>query len=236
MKRISQIALAGLLCVAPSAIAQNADQNTAGPSRNQLKLRLTEPRDGAQISGSTIRVAVDYNKTSFGEGQGTKFGDKNFPMAIFDVYVDNALKQTLRGGETNVAIINDIPAGKHKIVVMAKNISNEVIDRAEVNVVNMEATAATTSNDTIASSSMGQASASDANRGASASSNSTDTTAPSSSSMPSRSDDTNTSRTDTNTTSNSSMPRTASHAPEAALLGLGLVAGGLLLMNARRAR
>ncbi|MEO8190531.1 MAG: hypothetical protein ABI682_09315 [Acidobacteriota bacterium] len=235
MKRIVEIALTGLLCVAPCAIAQNADQNTAGPSRNQLKLRLTEPREGAQISGSTIRVAVDYNKTSFGEGQGTKFGDKNFPMAIFDVYVDNALKQTLRGGETNVAIINDIPAGNHKIVVMAKNISGEVIDRAEVNVVNMEATAATTtSNDTTASSSMGQASASDANRGASASSNSTDTTAPSSASMPSSSYNTNTSRTDTNTTSNSSMPRTASHAPEAALLGLGLVAGGLLI--ARRAR
>ncbi|MEP7131916.1 MAG: hypothetical protein ABI914_02050 [Acidobacteriota bacterium] len=31
-------------------------------------------------------------------------------------------------------------------------------------------------------------------------------------------------------------PRTATHAPEAALLELGLVAGGLLLLIARRAR
>src|ERR1017187_1945570 len=80
-KRAStQIALAGLLCFAPMALAQNADQNSAGPTRNQLQLRLTEPREGAQITGSSVRVAVDYTKTSFGEGQGTKFGDKNFPM------------------------------------------------------------------------------------------------------------------------------------------------------------
>ena len=232
MKRISQLALAGILCLAPYAAAQNADQNTAGPSRNQLKLRLTEPREGAQISGSSIRVAVDYNKTSFGEGQGTKFGDKNFPMAIFDVYVDNTLKQTLKGGEANVAVINDIPAGKHKIVVMAKNISNEVIDRAEVNVTNTEAVAATSTDTT---STVAQTAPSDANRGASASSNTTDTTAPSSSSMPSRSYDAGTNpSTTTDTSRTSSMPRTASHAPEAALLGLALVAGGLLV--ARRAR
>ncbi len=230
MKKISQLALAGILCLAPYAAAQNADQNTAGPSKNQLKLRLTEPREGAQISGSSIRVAVDYNKTSFGEGQGTKFGDKNFPMAMFDVYLDNALKQTLKGGESNVAVINDVPPGKHKIVVMAKNISNEVIDRAEVNVTNTEAMAATTTTDTTAATTA----PSDTNRSASASSNTTDTTAPASSSMPSRSYDTAPAPSTTDTNRTSSMPRTASHAPEAALLGLALVAGGLLV--ARRAR
>ncbi|MEP6801551.1 MAG: hypothetical protein ABJC07_06415 [Acidobacteriota bacterium] len=230
MKKVSQLVLTGLLCLAPCALAQNADQNTAGPSRNQLKLRLTEPKDGARISGSTIRVAVDFNKTSFGEGQGTKFGEKNFPMPIFDVYVDNTLKQTLRGGENNVATINDVPAGNHKIVVMAKNISNEVIDRAEVNVVNAEATAATTTDTT---STARETTTYDANRSsASTSSNSTDTTSPSSSSMPSRSYDTN--RTDSTSNRSSSMPRTASNAPEAALIGLALVAGGLLV--ARRAR
>ncbi len=230
MKKVSQLVLTGLLCLAPYALAQNADQNTAGPSRNQLKLRLTEPREGARISGSTIRVAVDFNKTSFGEGQGTKFGEKNFPMPIFDVYVDNTLKQTLRGGESNVATINDVPAGNHKIVVMAKNISNEIIDRAEVNVVNAEATAATTTDTT---STARETTTYDANRSsASTSSNSTDTTSPSSSSMPSRSYDTN--RTDSTSNRSSSMPRTASNAPEAALIGLALVAGGLLV--ARRAR
>ena len=232
MKKVSQLALAGLLCLAPCALAQNADQNTAGPTRNQLKLRLTEPREGARITGSTIRVAVDYNKTSFGEGQGTKFGEKNFPMPFFDVYVDNTLKQTLRGGEANVAVITDVPAGNHKIVVMAKNISNEVIDRAEVNVVNAEATAAATTTDATASPT-GQISTDDANRGASTSSNSTDTTSPSSSSMPSRSYDTR-NQSDTTASRSNSMPRTASNAPEAALLGLALVAGGLLV--ARRAR
>lgn len=218
-KRVIQLALAGVLCVAPFVAAQNADQNTAGPSKNQLKLRLTEPREGAQISGSTIRVAVDYNRVIFGEGQGTKFGEKNFPMPLFDVYVDNTLKQTLKGGENNVAVIEGIPSGSHKIVVMAKNISNEVIDRAEVNVTNTAAAAASTdtSSSTTASS--------DYNRSTSAPSNPPEAAAPPSSSMPAR-PDTTTADTTTTRTSNS-LPKTGSSAPDAAVLGLTLLVGGL---------
>lgn len=227
MRKISTLAIAGVLCLAGWAAAQNADQNTAGPSKNQLKLRLTEPLEGAQISGSTIRVAVDYNRTIFGAGQGTRFGEKNFPMPLFDVYVDNTLKQTLKGGESNVAVIDGIPAGTHKVVVMAKNISGEIIDRAEVNVTNTEATVSST---VAPAPAPAETTTSDYNRNTSASSKSTDTPAPSASSAPTRSYATDT----TPTRGSDTLPATGSSAPDAAVLGLALVAGGLWI--ARRAR
>ena len=218
MRKISTLALAGVLCVAGWAAAQNADQNTAGPSKNQLKLRLTEPREGAQISGSTIRVAVDYNTTIFGAGQGTKFGEKNFPMPLFDVYVDNTLKQTLKGGESNVAVIEGIPPGRHKVVVMAKNISNEIIDRAEVNVTNTEATVSST------------VAPAPAPAETTTYSSNTSAPAPPPPSAPVRSYATDT----TPTRQSDTLPTTGSSAPDAAVLGLALVAGGLWI--ARRAR
>jgi LPXTG-motif cell wall-anchored protein len=121
------------------AAAQNADLNTAGPTANTLQLKLTEPAEGATITGTQVRVGLSYNQAAFGKGQGTKFGEANFPLPIFEIYLDNDLRQTLKGTDANIALIENVPPGAHKIVVMAKNISNEVIDRKEVNVTTVPA-------------------------------------------------------------------------------------------------
>jgi LPXTG-motif cell wall-anchored protein len=126
------------------ALAQNADYNTAGPTANTLQLKLTEPAEGATITGTQVRVGLSYNQAAFGKGQGTKFGEANFPLPIFEVYLDNDLKQTLKGTEANVAFIENVPPGAHKVVVMAKNISGEVIDRKEVGITTVPAVAAKT--------------------------------------------------------------------------------------------
>ena len=125
------------------ALAQNADYNTSGPTANTLQLRLTEPAEGATITGNQVRVGLSYNQAAFGKGQGTKFGEANFPLPIFEIYLDNDLKQTLKGTEANVAFIENVPPGAHKIVVMAKNISGEVIDRKQVAITTVPAVAAT---------------------------------------------------------------------------------------------
>jgi LPXTG-motif cell wall-anchored protein len=222
-RNLAGIASAGLLllAVASFSLAQNADQNTAGPTRNTLKLKVTEPAEGAQITGSTVRVAVDFNRTVFGAGQGTKFGENNFPMPLFDVYVDDSLKQTLKGGETNVAVIPNVPAGAHKIVVVAKNISGEVIDRAVIHVTNTESAVASTSTDNTPPPAP-----------------STDTASPPVQPMasapapaPAYSAPAPVATADSDT-----LPKTSSDAPATALLGLSLVASGLLLAVARRAR
>ena len=138
--RLSILALA-LCTIATVAFGQAADKNTGGPTANTLQLRLTEPAEGATITGTQVRVGISYNMNAFGQGTGTKFGEANFPQPTFDVFLDNDLRQTLKGTEANVAFIENVPPGAHKIVVMAKNVSGEVIDRKEVNITTVPAVA-----------------------------------------------------------------------------------------------
>jgi hypothetical protein len=139
--RVTILALA-VGAFAGVALAQSADKNTGGPTANTLQLRLTEPAEGATITGTQVRVGVAYNMTAFGQGQGTKFGEANFPQPTFDIFLDNDLKATLKGTEANVAFIENVPPGSHKVVVMAKNVSGEVIDRKEVAITTVPAAAA----------------------------------------------------------------------------------------------
>jgi LPXTG-motif cell wall-anchored protein len=122
-------------------LAQNANYNTSAPTANTLQLKLIEPAEGATITGAQVRVGLSYNQAAFGKGQGTKFGEANFPLPIFEIYLDNDLKQTLKGTEANVAFIENVPPGTHKVAVMAKNISGEVIDRKEVSITTVPAVA-----------------------------------------------------------------------------------------------
>ena len=123
------------------ALAQNAQYNTGGPTANTLQLKLLEPAEGATITGMQVRVGVSYNTRNFGEGQGTKFGEANFPQPTFDIFLDNDLRKTVKGTEANVVFIDNVPAGTHKIVVIAKNVSGEVIDRKQVSITTVAATA-----------------------------------------------------------------------------------------------
>lgn len=207
----------GVFVIGALAMGQNADKNTAGPTGNQLQLRLTEPTEGSTITGTQVRVTVAYNATSFGQGQGTRFGEPNFPHPIFDVFLDNDLKQSLKGGESNVATIENVPAGDHKIVVMAKNISGEVIDRKEVNFKSIPAVEV--------------AVAPAAPPAPAATEQMTEpATPPAPAAPPAPPAPAVTADTDTE----EELPATASTHPRTALMGLSLVLAGLLL--ARKAR
>ena len=52
-QRLSAIlGLCAFVAVAAVGIAQNADANTAAPTKNDLRLRLTEPAEGATVTGT----------------------------------------------------------------------------------------------------------------------------------------------------------------------------------------
>jgi LPXTG-motif cell wall-anchored protein len=199
------IAALALFAVAGLAVAQNADQNTGGPTKNTLKLRLIEPLEGATITGDSVRVAVDYNHDVFGAGQGTKFGEANFPQPRFDIFLDNTLKITLKGTEANTTVLEAVPAGVHKIVVIAKNVSGEIIDRKEVTV--------TTSPSVVVE-------AAPAPRAPAPAPAYQPPPAPAPVYQPAPAPPAPVEAT---------LPKTASSAPQMALLGLGLVAVGLLI-------
>jgi hypothetical protein len=132
-KTSSLIIALALFAVAGLSLAQNADKNSAGPTKNDLKIRVVEPLEGATITGTTARVAVDYDRSSYREQGNVDKGLDKFPPPTFSVFLDNDLKQTLKTGDT-VATIDNIPPGSHKIVILAKNISGEVVDRKEINI------------------------------------------------------------------------------------------------------
>jgi LPXTG-motif cell wall-anchored protein len=202
-RRISGLMVAiAFFATAAAIFAQNADQNTGGPTKNTLMLRLMEPAEGTTISGSTIRVTVDYNHQPFGAGQGTRFGEPNFPQPRFDIYLDNSLKATLKGTESNTATIDNVPPGSHKIAVVALNVSGEVIDRKEVGVTS---TSVTTTTAEVAAPAPAPAAPAPA-------------PAPSTSYEPAPAAPMET-----------TLPKTGSAFPRLALLGLALTAGGLLL-------
>jgi hypothetical protein len=194
------------LAVATALFAQNADPNTGGPTKNTLKLKLMEPAEGASISGSSVRVTVDYNHEIFAARQGTRFGEANFPQPRFDVYLDNSLKATLKGTESNTATIENVPPGKHRIAVVALNVSGEVIDRKEVDVTTTEATTVMAEKKTTVETAPAPA-------------------PPPPAPAPSYEPPAPAPPAPTETT----LPTTASIFPRLALLGLALVAGGLLI-------
>lgn len=221
-----RLSTAAAVClIAQLALAQNADRNTAGPTKNQLQLRVAEPRQGASIRGSSIRVVVAYNKTVFGQGQGTKFGEPNFPQPTFDVYLDNTLKQSLKGGETNVAIINSVPAGAHKIAVVAKNLSGEIIDRQEITVTNTEGASAASTSTTTAETSSAPPPQPAAPMPSDSSSMASQP--PAAGSTYSRSDMSTQTTTSRAKGPAQSLPKTASENPRLGVIGLALLAAGL---------
>lgn len=207
------IAALVLFAAAGMLVAQNADPNTGGPTKNTLKLRLVEPGEGATISGSSVRVTVGYNNQSFGTGQGSRFGESNFPQPRFDVYVDNKLNVTLKGTESNTATIENISPGSHKIAVVALNVSGEVIDRKEVGITTTSMTMAestTSSSISTAPAPAPEAAPPPAPAPAPRSYEPAPAPAPAA-------------------PVESTLPHTASAAPRLALMGLALVATGLLL-------
>src|SRR5262249_57875118 len=54
----TRLALAGLVigAFAAAALGQNADKNSAGPTKNDYRLRVVEPAEGATVTGPTVRV------------------------------------------------------------------------------------------------------------------------------------------------------------------------------------
>jgi len=209
----------GLFAVAGVCLAQNADRNTAGPTKNDLSLRVTEPAEGATITGSSVRVTVDYARTIFGQGQGTKFGESTFPPPKFNVFLDGKLQQTLTAGESNVATLENVPPGPHKITIEAANISGEVIDRKQINITTTAETASARTSSSTSSYSGSSAAAAPAPPPATYSSS-----PPSQTSSP---------QTAPPQTSNT-LPRTGSSAPSLAVAGLALALSGVFLSRKTR--
>ncbi len=122
------VGIAFLLLAAGLALGQNADKNSAGPTANDVRLKIVEPADGATIVGSTVRVTV---ANSLPRTTQESTGTANMPNPSFRVYLGNTLKGELKRDE-NVLTIENVSVGSQRLVVEALNSSGEVIDRKEI--------------------------------------------------------------------------------------------------------
>ncbi len=124
------VAVLAISTCAAVALGQNADKNTAGPTKNDYRLRVMEPAEGAAITGPTVRVVVDTNVREQLDGEKTDVN--SMPRPIVDVWLDGSRRGTMKDAE-NVLEIDNVSAGPHKLAIVAKNRANEIIDKKEIN-------------------------------------------------------------------------------------------------------
>jgi len=233
---IAAVAVVGMASV---GLAQNADKNSAGPTKNDYRLRVVEPREGATVTG-TVKVVVD---TRIPAEVGDEKRDVNsMPRPRIDVFVDNTNMGTLEADQ-NVLELPNVPAGAHKLVLVAKNQSSEIIDRKEINFTSSEAVASNTmSNTTSSTTSSNTYTAPPPAPAPPAPAPSSTYTAPSTSTYtaPSTSTSTapsttyqstapSTSSTTASRTTRHTLPKTGSSDGLVAISGLGLLAAGYAL-------
>jgi hypothetical protein len=140
---IFPIGIVFLLLAAGLVLGQNADKNSAGPTKNDVQLRIVEPVEGATVVGSSVRVIVANRLPRTEESTGTA----NMPNPSFRVYLGNTLKGELKRDE-NVLTIENVSVGSQRLVVEAMNSSGEVIDRKEIRFQTVATSPATASSST----------------------------------------------------------------------------------------
>ncbi len=127
----TKLALAAFVAgaFATVGLGQNADKNSAGPTKNDYRIKLVQPAEGSTVTGSSVQVVVN---TEIPADIGEEKRDVNsMPRPAVDVFLDDTLKGTMRDAE-NVLNIENVSPGTHTIVLLAKNRANEIIDRKEI--------------------------------------------------------------------------------------------------------
>lgn len=111
------------------ALAQNADMNTAGPTRNDYLLRVVEPAQGSEVTGTSVRVVVDTTVRQQLDGE--RVDTNTMPRPMVDVFLDGSWRGKMKDAE-NVIELDHVSPGPHKLTFVAVNRSNEIIDRKVV--------------------------------------------------------------------------------------------------------
>jgi LPXTG-motif cell wall-anchored protein len=131
MSRFKLISITLLACaVAAFAVAQNATLNTSGPTKNDYRLKIVQPLEGARITGSTFQVIVD---TEIPAERDVRHDSKSMPHPDVDVFVDGTRQGTMRD-EKNVVDVENVTPGPHTVLLVAMNKTGEIIDRKEVHI------------------------------------------------------------------------------------------------------
>jgi len=131
--RYARLIFAAVLAtsVAAFALAQNADKNSAGPTKNDYRLRVVQPAEGAKIVGHSVQVVVD---TTIPAERDAKVDVNSMPRPMIDVFLDENYESSMKS-DNNVVELERVSYGPHTVTILAKNMSGEVIDRKVVSII-----------------------------------------------------------------------------------------------------
>jgi hypothetical protein len=119
--------------LAAFAVAQNADKNSAGPTKNDYRLRVLQPVEGAKITGKTVQVVVDRTVPA---ERDVPTDVNSMPRPLIDVFLDEKFQSSMPS-DANVVDLEKVAPGPHTITILAKTRSGEVIDRKVIAIVAM---------------------------------------------------------------------------------------------------
>jgi hypothetical protein len=142
MKRHIVLALLLALGFAAAASGQTGKslQYSNAPTDTDYRMTIVEPKAGATIVGKDVNIVLGLPTVPPGNKSQSAASDlkqKEMNTPIFQIWVDGKNMGNLPGG-TNVFYARDLSYGPHKIVVMAKNASGELVDRKEISVTTVE--------------------------------------------------------------------------------------------------
>jgi LPXTG-motif cell wall-anchored protein len=208
LNRAIWVLAAVFACSATASAQLPTSKQSNSPTSNEYRMRVTEPIEGATIRSNDFNVVVAAAPAT---PPGTSVAPKERADALkptFQVWVDGKDFGNIAPG-TNVMAVRTAGYGPHKIVVAAKNTAGELIDRKEISVI----TAAPVMTEATAPVPAPAPRMEPATAPAPP-----PPPAPAAAAPPA-----------SYTSESSTLPKTGSSAPRAALLGMGLIAGGLLL-------
>ena len=137
------VALLVLGLASSLALGQNADMNGAGPTRNDYRLRVIEPAEGATIAGPRVQVSVNLEIP--GQPADERRNGNTMPQPSVVVFLDDERRGDLKDLD-NVLTLDDVTPGKHSIKLLAMNKAGEVIDRKVIRFESTPASAAVAEN------------------------------------------------------------------------------------------
>jgi len=142
MKRqalLSFLLAMGLVAVAAAQTGKSLQYSNA-PTDTDYRMTIVEPKAGATVVGKDVNIVLGLPTVPPGNRSQSSASDlkqKDMNTPIFQIWVDGKNYGNLPGG-TNVFYARDLSYGPHKIVVMAKNASGELVDRKEISVTTVE--------------------------------------------------------------------------------------------------
>ncbi|MEO8432382.1 MAG: LPXTG cell wall anchor domain-containing protein [Acidobacteriota bacterium] len=222
MKKTTLAVIAASFLFAVAAQAQTPQQRqSSGPTSNEYQIRVTEPVEGAVIQGPDFNVVLSTPNVPTGTSM-SPAERKDSLRPVFQVFVDGKDMGNIPNDQ-NVYAVHTESFGAHKLVVLAKNGTGQVIDRKEISLSTTDVSASASMSTSTSSTMPAAAAPAPPARTDTMATHTTEAPAPSAAPVP------ESSRNETYTASSSTLPKTASDYPAAALAGLALAGAGLWL-------